>query len=156
MRLHLVAIGQRVPAWVRDGYADYARRMPRECQLELHVLNPGRGGRKTAASVLRAQESRALMDRVPPGAGVVALDERGVAWSTQQLADRLSHWLGSGRDMALLVGGANGLDDTCRAVAEHIWSLSALTLPHAMVRIVVAEQLYRAWTLLKGHPYHRQ
>ncbi len=104
---------------------------------------------------LRALEGQRLMAQTDPKDRIVALDERGAAWSTRDLAEKLDDWRMQGRDVALLIGGADGLDDACRARADDVWSLSALTLPHALVRVVVAEQVYRAWTIIAGHPYHR-
>ena len=155
MRIHLVAVGRRPSGWERDGYREYARRMPPELSIELHEIplskHTGRGstGRRVE------DEGRRLLATVPDGARIVALDERGAAWTTAALADRIERWMHEGRDLALLVGGADCLAPECIATAEHRWSLSPLTLPHGLVRIVVAEQLYRAWTILRRHPYHR-
>jgi 23S rRNA (pseudouridine1915-N3)-methyltransferase len=164
MRIRLISIGQRMPRWVDEGYDEYARRLSAECALELHELPPGLAGkgRQRAGSVgagelprLRRDEGERLLGAVPARARIIALDVRGCAWSSEQLAGQLARWLADGRDLALLVGGANGLSEDCLARAEQRWSLSPLTLPHPLVRVVVAEQLYRAWTQLKGHPYHR-
>ena len=133
MRIRLLAVGTRVPGWVAEGYTDYARRLPRECALELVEIAP-------------EHRRRGLP---------VALDLAGQPWSTPELKERLRAWLGGGHDLALLVGGADGLWPPLRAQADEAWSLSPLTLPHALVRILVAEQIYRAWSLLRGHPYHR-
>lgn len=149
IRLH--AIGNRPPRWVQEGFAEYARRMPREARLELvEVPVPRRGGGHA-----RQAASRALLDTVPDSAHVVALDERGQPWSTAALADQLERWLGAGRDVSLLVGGADGLDAQALSRADQRWSLSPLTLPHMLVRVIVAEALYRAASLRAGHPYHR-
>ncbi len=155
MRIHLIAVGTRVPAWVGQGYREYARRMPRECSLQLVEVPPG--ARPRSAPVARAvvDEGARMEKLIPRGSRVVALDVAGRAWSTEDLAVHLRQWLAGGRDVALLVGGPDGLADNCLRYAEIRWSLSALTLPHPLVRILVAEQLYRAWTLLSGHPYHR-
>ena len=154
MRLHLIAVGTRRPAWEREGFDCYARRLPRECALELiEIPVARRGGGDPAPQV--SQEGDAMLRRVPKGARVIALDERGKAFTTRELASRLQAWLQEGRDIALLIGGPDGLAADCRAAADLDWSLSPLTLPHGLARIVVAEQLYRAWSLLCGHPYHR-
>ncbi|MBT6275197.1 MAG: 23S rRNA (pseudouridine(1915)-N(3))-methyltransferase RlmH [Chromatiales bacterium] len=155
MRLHIVAIGARLPQWMNAGYDEYVKRMPRECRVELHAINPPKVSRNADQRVVQARESALLLEKVPVGALPVALDERGKAWSTRDLSTHLKGWLGGGRDVALLIGGANGLDEHIRAKAQLVWSLSSLTLPHGLARVVVAEQLYRAWTLLSGHPYHR-
>lgn len=155
MRIHLLAVGRRMPAWVNSGYAEFARRLPPECHLELTEIAPGpraKGG--SAARAIQA-ESVALLAALPKSARVIALDERGQSWSSVELARQLQAWLQDGRDVALLVGGADGLGPEVKTRAECSWSLSKLTLPHALVRVLVAEQLYRAWSILRNHPYHR-
>jgi 23S rRNA (pseudouridine1915-N3)-methyltransferase len=159
MRIRLLSIGRRMPRWVDEGFAEYAKRLPPECALELVELEPARrpGAKASAAHLdrLRADEGERLLKAVPAGALTVALDVRGRPWSTEQLARELEGWLGGGRDVALLVGGPDGLSDACLAHAERRWSLSPLTFPHPLVRVILAEQLYRAWSLTRGHPYHR-
>ena len=155
MRIRLIAVGQRMPGWVTRGYDEYARRLPRECRLELVEIAPGH--RRKGADLARARRDEGIrvMDAIPGGAHVVALEVEGRAWTTGQLSQRLDDWLAGGRDIALLVGGPDGLDAACRERADEQWSLSPLTLPHPLVRVLVAEQLYRAWSILQGHPYHR-
>lgn len=155
MRIHLVAVGTRMPDWVSAGYGEYARRLPRECTLHLVELPAGRRGKGRSVQQARADEGRRMLAALPRDCTVIALDEHGVNWTTAVLAQRLGEWFGSGRDVALLVGGPDGLDETCLARADLCWSLSGLTFPHALVRVLLAEQLYRAWTLTTGHPYHR-
>lgn len=155
MRIHFLAVGQRLPAWVEQGYQEFARRLPVECRLQLTEVPAARRAKGAEVERLRAQEGERLLAALPRNACVVALDVRGAAWSTEQLAARLADWLQGGRDVALLAGGPDGLAPACLERADARWSLSALTLPHALVRIVVAEQIYRAWTVYKGHPYHR-
>lgn len=155
MRIHLVAVGTRMPAWVTQGYGEYAKRLPAECALILHEIAAGKRGKHADIARLRRQEGEKMAAAIPKGARVVALEVTGKAWSTEQLAGRVASWMGEGRDVALLVGGPEGIEASLSASADERWSLSALTLPHPLVRIVVAEQLYRAWSLLKGHPYHR-
>jgi 23S rRNA (pseudouridine1915-N3)-methyltransferase len=155
MRLQLLAIGQRMPDWVATGFAEYAGRMPRDMALTLQALpNPARS-RALDTSTLRRVEGQALLAAVPGQALVVALDEGGDVVDTRAMAGRLARWQQSGRDVALVIGGAAGLDDAVRERADWVWSLSPLTFPHMLVRILVAEQLYRAWSLLNNHPYHR-
>jgi len=155
MKIHLLAIGVRMPDWVKTAYAEYAVRLPRECMLNLLEIAAGqRGPHADVARIVRAEGER-LLAAVPAGSRLIALDERGQQWSTAELAERLANWLREGRDLSLLVGGPDGLDAACRNRAERLWSLSRLTLPHPLVRVVVAEQLYRAWSLLHHHPYHR-
>jgi 23S rRNA (pseudouridine1915-N3)-methyltransferase len=155
MKIHLIAVGERMPRWIEEGYAEYAIRLPPECTLRLVEIPAGRRGKGADIERLVCQEGERALTAVPRDAAVWALDERGQAWSTRELAGRLAGWLQEGRDLALLVGGPDGLARACRARAQGLWSLSRLTLPHPLVRVVVAEQLYRAWTLLTGHPYHR-
>jgi 23S rRNA (pseudouridine1915-N3)-methyltransferase len=155
MRLHLIAIGQRMPDWVSAGFEDYAARMPRDARLHLNALNIPARSRAMDAETLRRSEAQALLSAIPQQALVVALDERGQVVDTKTLAARFAGWQQSGRDVAFLVGGANGLEPGVRDRADWIWSLSPLTFPHMLVRVLVAEQLYRAWSLLNHHPYHR-
>ena len=155
MRIHLIAIGRRPTGWERDGYSEYARRMPPELALELHEIAPSKRSKGVPAERRIDDEGRRILAAVPGGARVVALDERGAAWTTLELADRVERWMREGRALALLVGGADGLAPACIEAAEHRWSLSPLTLPHGLARIVVAEQLYRASAIRRGHPYHR-
>jgi len=155
MRLHLLAVGQRMPDWVATGFAEYAARMPREMSLVLRALpNPARS-RAMDTATLRRVEGQTLLAAVPAQALMVALDERGRVVDTRAVAERLAGWQQSGRDVALIIGGAAGLDDAVRERADWVWSLSPLTFPHMLVRVLVAEQIYRAWSLLNNHPYHR-
>lgn len=154
MKFRLVAVGQRPPEWVVKGFTDYARRLPREMRLELVEIPPA--ARRNASVVqVRAREAQRMLEQVNAQNWVVALDERGATWSTLRLAERLDDWRMQGRDVVFLVGGADGLDAACLERANEVLSLSAMTLPHALVRVLLAEQLYRAWTVLSGHPYHR-
>lgn len=155
MRIHLLAVGTRMPAWVTQGYDEYAGRLNQECVLELHEITATRRGKNADLEAIKRREGQQMLDAIPKGARVVALDMGGKMWSTGQLSGQLRQWLQDGRDVALLIGGPEGLSHACLAQAEQRWSLSALTLPHPLVRVVVAEQLYRAWSVIKGHPYHR-
>jgi 23S rRNA (pseudouridine1915-N3)-methyltransferase len=159
MRIRLLSVGRRMPRWVNEGFGEYAKRLPAECALELVEIEPAQRTRaKTGAADLdriRRDECERLRKALPDGALAVALDVRGRSWSTEQLAQELETWLAGGRDVALLVGGPDGLSDACLARADQRWSLSTLTFPHPLVRVILAEQLYRAWSLIKGHPYHR-
>lgn len=155
MRIQLLAVGTRMPAWVNEGYAEYAQRLPPECALQLKEIAPERRGRHPDIARLRAREGERLVAAIPKGARVLALDVGGRSLSTEQLAGRLESWMADGRDLALLVGGPDGLDPQCLGHAEFRWSLSPMTFPHPLVRVILAEQIYRAWTILAGHPYHR-
>ena len=156
MRLVLAAVGQRPPAWADTAYDDFAKRFPPELRLELKAVKaePRTAG-KTAAQMMAAEALR-LEAACPKGARRVVLDERGSRLSTVQLADRLRFWLGDGRDVVLLVSGPDGMDPALKATGDETLRLSDLTLPHAFVRVLLAEALYRAWSLTTGHPYHRE
>jgi len=155
MKIHLIAVGEKMPRWVQDGYNEYAKRLPPECALDLIEIQAGKRGKNADVARIMRDESQRLLTAVPKGATVVALEVGGRSWSTEELAGKLDTWMGSGQDVALLVGGPDGLTDAARAAAGQLWSLSALTLPHPLVRVVLAEQLYRAWSILRNHPYHR-
>ena len=156
MRLLLATVGQRPPAWAETAYADFAKRFPPEMRLELKAVKAEpRSSAKTAAQMMAAEAQR-LEAVCPKTARRVVLDERGTRLNTAQLADRLRFWLGDGRDVVLLVGGPDGLDPTLKASADESLRLSDLTLPHAFVRVLLAEALYRAWSVTAGHPYHRE
>jgi 23S rRNA (pseudouridine1915-N3)-methyltransferase len=154
MKIRLLSVGTRQPAWVKEGYETYARRLPRESALVLEEIPaaPRRGG-DSARWI--AEEGAALLARVQRDDCVIALDERGRQLASAALAQELAHWRSDGRDVVLLIGGADGLAAPCLARAQWQWALTSATLPHGLVRILVAEQIYRAWTLLSGHPYHR-
>lgn len=155
MKARLVAVGERAPGWVAQGFAEYQKRLSHWLPLELVEVAPGsRGkGRDTARAI--ADEGARVLAALPKQAQVVALDGRGSMHSSEQLAQRLAHWRGQGRDLALLIGGPEGHAPEVLARADEAWSLGPLTLPHMLVRLLVAEQLYRAAALLAGHPYHR-
>lgn len=155
MRLRVVAMGHRLPAWVAAGWADYARRMPRDYALELVELKPEPRDRGRPVSQLLAAEAVRIAQACK-GAQVVALDEHGQSWTTRRLAASLARWRDEARDAAFVIGSADGLADSVKRDAAAVIALSALTLPHALVRVIVAEQLYRAASLLTGHPYHRE
>lgn len=156
MRLLLASVGQKPPTWAEAAYDDFAKRFPPELRLELKAVKaePRTSG-KTAAQLMAAEAQR-LEAAVPKGARRVVLDERGTRLTTLQLAERLRFWLGDGRDVALLVGGPDGLDPALKATADETLRLSDLTLPHAFVRVLLAEALYRAWSVTANHPYHRE
>lgn len=155
MRIHLIAVGNRMPEWVITGYGEFAGRLPTECRLHLIEITPGRRAKGADVARAIAEEGERMLAAIPKDSAVIALEVEGKSWSTEGLAQQFAAWLQAGRDVALLVGGPDGLAETCRARADLKWSLSPLTLPHMLVRIVVAEQLYRAWSILQGHPYHR-
>ncbi len=150
-----MAVGTRMPPWVDQAFEDYARRLPREAPVQLVEIRPEpRSTGRTVAALLAAERSR-IEQALPRARRLVALDERGEDVSTRGLADRMRAWLAGGEDVALVIGGPDGLDAAFKAVADERLRLSSLTLPHALVRVVLAEALYRAMSLLKNHPYHR-
>jgi 23S rRNA (pseudouridine1915-N3)-methyltransferase len=155
MRLHLIAVSKRPPAWVEQGYYEFAKRLPTQCALGLIQIAPGRPAKSGDRERLLKEEGDRMLAAIPAGSRVIALEVRGSLWSTEDLAERLRQWLVECRDVALLIGGPEGLSSACRERADELWSLSRLTLPHALARIVVAEQIYRAWSILQHHPYHR-
>lgn len=156
MRLLLCAVGQKMPAWADQAYEDFAKRFPPEMRLELKAVKaePRTTGKTTAQ--MMAAEAHRLDAACPRGARRVVLDERGDRVTSKQLADRLEGWRGDGRDVAIFIGGPDGLDDGLKATADEKLRLSDLTLPHAFVRVLLAEGLYRAWSVMEGHPYHRE
>ena len=155
MRIRLICVGTKMPAWVTSGYQEYAKRLPADLKLELVEIAPGHRGK--GADVRRAidKESRQILAALGKDERVVALDVEGRQWNTEQLAERLSEWQMGGQNIALLIGGPDGLSQECLALAQQRWSLSNLTFPHPLVRVILAEQIYRAWSLLNNHPYHR-
>jgi 23S rRNA (pseudouridine1915-N3)-methyltransferase len=155
MQLIVAAMGQRMPAWVQIAWTEYARRFPRGFSLKLKEIPLSKRTRKTDIGSLCAIEGDALLAAAPAGYRVVALDERGRQWSTIELADRLENWMREERGVCFLVGGPDGLSARCREKADDVWALGRLTLPHPLVRTILAEQLYRAWTITQNHPYHR-
>ncbi|WP_066962669.1 23S rRNA (pseudouridine(1915)-N(3))-methyltransferase RlmH [Microbulbifer sp. Q7] len=158
MKIRIIAAGGKMPAWVQEGYNEYAKRLPRELTLEMVEVALGNRGQKNSAALVekaRQKEGEAMLAAIHPRDHVVALEVKGKSWSTEQLSRELSGWQMSGDNLCLLIGGPDGLSPECVARANQKWSLSALTLPHPLVRVLLAEQLYRAWTLLAGHPYHK-
>jgi 23S rRNA (pseudouridine1915-N3)-methyltransferase len=155
VKLLLVAVGQRLPGWAETAYEDYAKRFPPDLRLELKAVKAETRGSKTAPQLMAAEATR-IEAALPRGVRRVVLDERGTRLSTVELAARLRAWLADGRDVGLIVGGPDGLDATLKAGADETLRLSDLTLPHAFVRVLLAEALYRAWTVTVNHPYHRE
>lgn len=146
MKLWVIAVGHKMPAWVETATQDYLKRMPADCVIQIKELKP---------DISPAKEAIKIREALPKGVHIIALDERGKDLSTQDLANQLSDWRQDGKDIALLIGGADGLDAELKKEAASMIRLSSMTLPHAMARVLLVEQLYRAWTILQGHPYHR-
>ncbi len=155
MKLFLVAVGQRQPAWAETAYDDFAKRFPPEMRLELKAVKAETRGSKTAEQLMAAEATR-IEAALPKGVRRVVLDERGDRLTTLQLSARMKAWMHDGRDVALVIGGPDGLDATLKQSADETLRLSDLTLPHAFVRVLLAEALYRAWTVMVNHPYHRE
>ncbi|KAF1047007.1 MAG: Ribosomal RNA large subunit methyltransferase H [Herbaspirillum frisingense] len=155
MQLIIAAVGHKMPAWIETGFQEYAKRMPPECRILLKEIKPvERSGSRTADTVM-AQEREKIEAALPKGARVIALDERGRDWTSVQLSQNLVQWQQDGRDVAFVIGGADGLDPGFKAGADTLIRISSMTLPHGMVRVMLAEQLYRAWSITQNHPYHR-
>lgn len=155
MRLQLLAIGNKMSDWVQRGFADYSCRFPKDMPLELVEIPAGKRGKNSDIQRITEKEGERLL-AYAGGSRIVALDIPGTPWDSQQLAQQLAAWQQDGRDVSLLIGGPEGLSPACKTAAQQSWSLSPLTLPHPLVRILVAESLYRAWSILNHHPYHRQ
>ena len=155
MQISLIAVGRRMPQWVDDAYTEYARRMPRHCSLNLVEINAGKRSKSADIARINRQEGERLLEAIPPGSRVVALERTGREKSTEQLADSMEKWLAGGQDVVLLVGGPEGLSRDCLDRADECWSLSKMTLAHPLVRVVLAEQLYRAWSIIANLPCHR-
>ncbi|MGU7781907.1 23S rRNA (pseudouridine(1915)-N(3))-methyltransferase RlmH [Burkholderia sp. PU8-34] len=155
MKLFILAVGHKMPGWIASGFDEYAKRMPPELRIELREIKPElRSGGRSAESVMAAERQK-IEAALPKNARIVALDERGRDWTTMQLAQALPGWQQDGRDVAFVIGGADGLDPELKGRADLLLRISSMTLPHGMVRVLLAEQLYRAWSITQNHPYHR-
>ena len=155
MQIHLISVGNRMPSWVKTGYDDYAKRLPRDYELLLKEIAPGVRGKNCDLARIIRDEGERMSAVIPLGSFIVALELSGKTMTTPELAVSLKRWQETGKTVVLLVGGPDGMADSVRAKASESWSLSPLTFPHPLVRIIVAEQLYRAWSILHNHPYHR-
>jgi 23S rRNA (pseudouridine1915-N3)-methyltransferase len=156
MKLLILAVGNKMPEWITLGFNEYTKRMPREASISLIEIKPEpRTTGKTVPQIMEAEAQR-IEAALPKDVTRIVLDERGAALTTKQLSQKMHDWLGSGRDVAFIIGGADGLHQSVRDAAQQLLALSALTLPHGMVRVLLAEQLYRAHSLLHNHPYHRE
>jgi 23S rRNA (pseudouridine1915-N3)-methyltransferase len=155
MQLVIAAVGHKMPSWIEDGFAEYTKRMPAECRIHLKEIKPvDRSGSRTAETVM-AQERVKIEAALPKNSRIIALDERGKDLTTVQLSQLLTQWQQDGRDVSFIIGGADGLDAEFKSRADMLIRISSLTLPHGMVRVLLAEQLYRAWSITQNHPYHR-
>jgi 23S rRNA (pseudouridine1915-N3)-methyltransferase len=155
VQLIIAAVGHKMPGWIETGFGEYAKRMPPECRLHLKEIKPvERSGSKTAETAMTLERGR-IEAAIPKGSRIIALDERGKDLTTVQLSQHLTQWQQDGRDVTFVIGGADGLDPEFKAQADMLVRISSLTLPHGMVRVLLAEQLYRAWSITQNHPYHR-
>ena len=155
MHIRILAIGTKMPSWVDEGYQEYAKRFPPSCTLELLEIPAEKRGKNSDIARITQREGEKILSVIKPGNRVIALEVTGKPWTTEQLAENLETWHHEGRNIDLLIGGPDGLAKECAQKAETKWSLSPLTLPRLLVRIVLVEQLYRALTIMQGHPYHR-
>lgn len=155
MKIKLVAVGQKMPRWVEEAFGDYQKRLPKDFSLELIEVVPAQRPKNYSIEQVMKKEAQAIAARLTGKEWLVALEVKGKAWSTEQLAQASEQWKYTGQDVALIVGGPDGLDPELSAKADQKWSLSNLTLPHPLVRVLLAEQLYRAWSIQVGHPYHK-
>ncbi|WP_395374819.1 23S rRNA (pseudouridine(1915)-N(3))-methyltransferase RlmH [Marinicella sp. W31] len=156
MKITLLAIGHKMPDWVSDTFNLYNQRLPHKQQIHLQELPPVKRGKTTSVAAVKAAEADVLLKKITSGSVLVALDERGKSLSTKGLSQHIGQWQQQGRDVFIVIGGADGLDQTVLQAAQQIWSLSRLTFPHQLVRVIMAEQIYRAYSLLNNHPYHRE
>jgi 23S rRNA (pseudouridine1915-N3)-methyltransferase len=155
MHLSVAAVGQRMPGWVEEAWSEYARRIPSNLGLSLAQIPLAKRGKNADTQRLKITESEALYKAMPVRARIIALDVKGHTWSTEKLAANLQQWMSDGRDVGFMIGGPDGISNEILKKADTRWSLGPLTLPHPLVRVVLAEQLYRAWTITQNHPYHR-
>ena len=156
MKVHLIAVGKKMPEWINSGYAEFSKRMPPELQIDLIEITPSVRNKTTPTEKNIKEEAKRIQSAIPANSRLIVLDEKGKNFSSIALSKKMESWLPMGQDIVLVIGGADGIDPKIKQQADEKWSLSSFTLPHALVRVVVAEQLYRAWSILKGHPYHRE
>lgn len=155
MRIRLLTITHKSPSWIQEGYEEYAKRLPASCALELVEIAAEKRTANADLARIAVREGEKMLAQIKPNHRVIALDVKGKLWSTEQLSERLAEWQQDGRNIDLLVGGPEGLAAACLQKAEEKWSLSPLTFPHILVKLIVAEQIYRAHSILQNHPYHR-
>lgn len=156
MKLQLIAVGTKMPKWVETGYNEYQRRFPKDMPLELIEIPAEKRGKNADIARILQKEGESMLAAIAKGNRIVTLDIPGKSWDTKQLAEQLEFWKRDARDVSILIGGPEGLSPACKAAADQCWSLSPLTLPHPLVRVVMAESLYRAWSITTNHPYHRE
>lgn len=155
MKLRIISVGHKMPSWVETACAEYTKRMPRELTLEIIEIKPDKRADGKNSAVVQEAEAKRILDAVGKDF-LIACDERGQEVTTLQLAEKMQHWQTFGRDVSIVIGGADGLYPELKKQADWLWGLSKLTLPHAFVRVLLCEQLYRAYSVIQGHPYHRE
>ena len=156
MKIHLIAVGKKMSDWINTGYSEFSKRMPPELQINLIEITPSTRNKSTSIEKNIKEEGERIQSAIPDNSKLIVLDEKGKDFSSIALSKEMESWLPMGQDISMVIGGADGIDPVIKQQADEKWSLSSLTLPHALVRVVVAEQLYRAWSIMKGHPYHRE
>ncbi len=156
MRIHLIAVGKKMPEWVNNGFSEFSKRMPPELQINLIEITPSVRNKTTPIEKNIKEEGERIQSAIPSNSRLIVLDEKGKNFSSVDLSKKMESWLPMGQDISIVIGGADGVDNVIKQQAVEKWSLSSFTLPHALVRVVIAEQLYRGWSILKGHPYHRE
>jgi 23S rRNA (pseudouridine1915-N3)-methyltransferase len=156
MKIYLIAVGKKMPEWINTGYSEFSKRMPPELQINLIEITPSTRNKSTSIEKNIKEEGERIQSAIPDNSKLIVLDEKGKNFSSIALSKEMESWLPMGQDISIVIGGADGIDPVIKQQADEKWSLSSLTLPHALVRVVVAEQLYRAWSIMKGHPYHRE
>lgn len=156
MQLNVIAVGRRMPAWIREAFTEFNRRLPAELRLNLVEIAPVTRNKNISREKITAQEEGRIRAAIPDDSMLVVLDEKGRQFDSRTLAKQISTWQREGHNITFIIGGADGLHDNIKKSADLTWSLSSLTLPHGMVRVIIAEQIYRAWTILQNHPYHRE
>lgn len=155
MRVNLICVGKKMPAWVTQGYEEYAKRLNKDCQLHLIEIDMAKRGKTSSPQKYKQEEAKKIRAVLPKGSYLVSLDVQGNQPGTEKLSVKLDQWMHLGRDVSILIGGPDGIDDRLLSESDEKMSLSNLTFPHPLVRVILAEQLYRAWSLLNNHPYHR-
>lgn len=156
MNIQIVAVGTKMPAWVEQGVNEYLRRFPSDFKVQFTEITAGKRGKTVNANTVIELEGKKCLDAIPQGNRIIALEVKGKSWDSPQLAKNIEKWQMDGRNVSILIGGPEGLSQECKDAAEQWWSLSPLTLPHPMVRVIAAEALYRAWSITQNHPYHRE
>jgi|TARA_R110000850_G_scaffold213716_4_gene339728 23S rRNA (pseudouridine1915-N3)-methyltransferase len=155
MKIRILSIGTKMPSWVNEGVSEYVKRLPKDMSFDMLELPLASRSKNADIKRLVLKETESILSHIQPQDHVIALEVKGHNWSTEKLANNLESWQMNGQNVVFLIGGPDGLGDACRQRANQLWSLSALTLPHPIVRVVLAEQIYRAWTVTQNHPYHR-